>query len=279
MSNTYTPNVALAKPANGDQTWNVPLNGNCDRLDALAPVGNLCVTTTELPSASLNVHIAGGQFFKQDGSVGTFAGVVSQAIPANGTSAVYLDGTSGWAATVAAAYPATPHVRLAAVVAGASTITSITDNRQCFMVCGSIADGVNLTLGSTSGTQIGTAATQKLAFYGATPIVQPAGTTDLRMALINLGLYASGGATPLNLNGGALAVGSASIADGGNVAVGTTTGTQIGTAVGQKLGFYGATPAVQQTLGAAAASGSWTSVEQGMLNRVYSLLRTLGLGS
>ncbi len=37
------------------------------------------------------------------------------------------------------------------------------------------------------------------------------------------------------------------IAEGGNVILGTTTGTKIGTATTQKLGFYNATPIVKQT--------------------------------
>jgi len=37
-----------------------------------------------------------------------------------------------------------------------------------------INDSYNITLDSTNGTRIGTAATQKLAFYGATPVVKPA---------------------------------------------------------------------------------------------------------
>lgn len=41
-------------------------------------------------------------------------------------------------------------------------------------------------------------------FFNATPITQPVNTTDLRTAIINLGFLASGGATPLNLNGGTL---------------------------------------------------------------------------
>jgi hypothetical protein len=279
MANTYTPNVALAMPASGDRTWNVPVNANCATLDRLAPVGNLCVTTTETPSASLNVRVAPGSFLKQDGTIGTYGGAVSQAVTSMATRVLYLDGLASWNLNMAAAYPSTPHVRLATVATGTSTITSITDNRQCFMVCGSIADGVNWSFGYSSGTQIGTATTQKLAFYGAAPIVQPSGTTDLRAALINLGLYASGGASPLNLNGGTLTAGSATIADAGNIAVGTTTGTQIGTAPTQRLGFFGATPVVQQTMGAAAASGSWTSVEQNMLQTLWNVLRALGFGS
>jgi hypothetical protein len=206
MPNNYTPNIALAMPANGDRTWSVSLNSNCCTLDALAPLGNLAVTATETPSASLNVHVASGTFVKQDGTVGTFAGAASQAIPASATRVLYLDGTRLWALTVAALYPPRSHVRLATVVSGSSTITSITDNRQCFTVCGTIADGVNWSFGSTTGTQIGTATTQK-------------------------------------------------------------------------IGFYGATPVSQQTLGPMTAGNSYTSNEQTMLQTLWNLMRTLGLGS
>lgn len=41
--------------------------------------------------------------------------------------------------------------------------------------------------------------------------------------------------------------GGATLADGSNLIVGSTTGTKIGTATTQKLGFYNATPIVQQT--------------------------------
>lgn len=51
-------------------------------------------------------------------------------------------------------------------------------------------DGYNIFLGSTSGTQIGTATTQKMSFYGGTPIVQPTGVT-VATAMKNLRLMAS----------------------------------------------------------------------------------------
>ena len=206
MSTTYTPNIQLGQPAVGDRTWNVPLNANCSTLDALAPVGGLCVTLHEVPAASLNVSVAAGSYVKQDGTVGSYAGTASQAITASSTKVLYLDGTASWALTVGAAYPATAHVRLATVVAGGSVIVSITDNRQSFPVCGSIADGVQIT-------------------------------------------------------------------------VGTVTGLQIGTANTQKLGFFGKTPAVQPTMGAATAGGTYTSAEQAMLQAVYNAVRGLGLGS
>lgn len=39
----------------------------------------------------------------------------------------------------------------------------------------SFADGTNIPLGSTTGTKIGTATTQKLGFFNKTPIIQPSG--------------------------------------------------------------------------------------------------------
>jgi hypothetical protein len=50
-----------------------------------------------------------------------------------------------------------------------------------------------------------------VGFLGATAVVRPASTTDLRAALINLGLYTTGGASPLDLNGGALTAGSVNV--------------------------------------------------------------------
>jgi hypothetical protein len=41
-----------------------------------------------------------------------------------------------------------------------------------------VFDGVNLVLGTTTGTKVGTATTQKLGFYNATPVVRPATVAD-----------------------------------------------------------------------------------------------------
>jgi hypothetical protein len=206
MSNTYTANTKLAMPAIGDTGWAVPVNGNCALIDALSPVGGLAVTTTEVPSATLNVAVAAGSYVKQDGTIGTFGGVASQAISASTTQALFLDLTNSGALVVATAYPTTPHVRLATVAAATGTISSIADNRQCFNVVGSWADGVNVTLGSATGTQLGTAPTQKLGFFGKAPTTQP-------------------------------------------------------------------------TMGAATAGTTYTSNEQSMLQAVYNAVRSLGLGS
>lgn len=64
-----------------------------------------------------------------------------------------------------------------------------------------LADAATIAVGTTTGTKIGTSTSQKLGFFNATPIVQPVSNSDIRTALLNLGLIA-GGANPLNTNGG-----------------------------------------------------------------------------
>jgi hypothetical protein len=190
MATLYTNNTKLGKPTVADRNWNVPLSANFDVLDALAPIGGLCVTTAETPSASLNVMLAPGNYQKRDGTVGSFAGVPSLALTSGQTSFLYL--TDAGVATISTTgYPATSHVRLATVVSGVSSITSITDDR---VVCGvvgtdakpflplaggTLSDGANLSLGATVGTQIGTSATQKIGFWSATPIARPSPYTQV----------------------------------------------------------------------------------------------------
>jgi len=56
-----------------------------------------------------------------------------------------------------------------------------------------LKDKVNIAVESTTGTKIGTSATQKLGFFGVTPIVQPGHyttTAGLVIALTDLGLIA-----------------------------------------------------------------------------------------
>jgi hypothetical protein len=96
----------------------------------------------------------------------------------------------------------------------------------------------------------------------------------------NLTEWQDSGATVLTAIDSAGKFGTfAGFADGVNIAVGTSTGTKIGTATNQKLGFYNKTPIVQQanTAGAVSAGGLYTATEQAMLNDCYSVLRNLGL--
>lgn len=189
---------------------------------------------------------------------------------------------------------------------------------------------------SDDGNYIGAASTDKLGFFGATPVTRQASTTDIKDSLVNLGLIADSGATPLNLDGGSvttstLTCSSASatalsgttitattanlttvnattanitdanlandltITDAGNLILATSTGTQIGTATSQKLGFFGTAPATQQSLSVttvattqavSTTSAIWGFSTSSQANQVIvavaemlELLATLGLGA
>lgn len=75
------------------------------------------------------------------------------------------------------------------------TSSGATTNTSLKIVSGDIDIGTNaidIILDTFTGTKIGTATSQKLAFYGATPIVQPLVGTDLGQVLSDLGLRPAG---------------------------------------------------------------------------------------
>jgi hypothetical protein len=188
--------------------------------------------------------------------------------------------------------------------------------------------------GNPDGQCLGQSTTDKISFHNATPVDKPASTEDLKDILVAYGLMTTGGATPLNLDGGALTADSATvtslsvsglasfasdisltssgdltvdgitatdvtisndltIGDAGNVIAAVTTGTKIGTATDQKLGFWNATPVVQpvgasqaavtQAAGATSASTIIASNQSGiaankvLVNQLRADLVTLGI--
>ena len=126
---------------------------------------------------------------------------------------------------------------------------------------------VNVVLSATTGTKFGTATTQKLSFYNATPIVQPAATDDLGTALSNLGLRAVGTAYPITTSGAVGLSGTVTITDV-NIVLGTTTGTKFGTATTQKLSFYNATPVVRPS----AYTQTFSTADKTHANRTATAL-------
>ncbi len=81
--------------------------------------------------------------------------------------------------------------------------------------------------------------------------------------------------------------GDITISDGENIILDTTTGTQIGTAAAQKLGFLGATPIIQQTTTSQTAatfaantsgiSDDTATWDGYTIGDVVAILRTYGL--
>lgn len=80
--------------------------------------------------------------------------------------------------------------------------------------------------------------------------------------------------TYLDKSGGSL-YGTVTMSDAANLALGTTTGTKIGTATNQKLGFFNAAPVVQPSSTPANATDLATALT--LVNDLKSKLVTLGL--
>lgn len=203
MPTTYTANTNMAEPAHGDTSWDTPIIADLNFLDAVAAIGGLCVALHEVPSSSLNVKVSAGNFRASTGSIISYAGTASQGCTASLTNYLYLD-DAGALHVSTSAFPASLHVRLATVVAGSSTITSITDARLPFVSTGvpaslslAAADAsavVVVHTGTTNGVELGGASTDLLGFWGATPIARPAGSAQA--ALTN----STGGTTGTTLS-------------------------------------------------------------------------------
>ena len=85
-------------------------------------------------------------------------------------------------------------------------------------------------------------------------------------------------ANTLGVTGILTAGGGITMADGKNIIVNTTTGTKIGTATGQKIGFWNATPVVQQTHIADPSGGATVDAEaRTAINAINALCAALGL--
>lgn len=279
MPTQYTARAKLEYWQLDDRNWHVPYADTCAILDGLESVGALRVVPTESPSASLNVAVSGGRYAKADGTIGTYAGTGSFALTASVTNLLWL--TDAGVLTRGTSWPAAFHVPLASVVAGTTSLTSVTDAHLAgasagangntiylALAGGTFADAggvVTVGLGAANGTKIG-ATGDKLGFLGAVPVAQQAATVDLVVLLSTLGLRAAGGNPPLNLGTGAATCGALNIGgtttlgDGQNVVAGTTTGTKFGTATAQKFGWWNAAPIGQPASANQAALGTLATV-------------------
>ena len=184
MATTYTTNARLQMPGTADRSWDAPINANAVALDSLTAIGSLVVTATETPSATLNVRVTAGGYGMANGTIGSFAGAATFAVPASATTFLWL--TDAGVLTAGAAFPATAHVRLAQVVAGPTTITQVTDQR---VQCGTRGTGLGFVLKagdavngpfSVAAPGTGTAVfsadpnLKVIGFFGAAPATQAA---------------------------------------------------------------------------------------------------------
>lgn len=130
MPGSLTPNLSIPLMAFNDPTWNVKINAIFSMLDGLGALGALAVATKESPSTSLNVKVSAGTWRLANGTTGSYAGTGSQACTTSATNYLWLT-DAGVLTLSTSAFPTSGNfIPLAVVVAGASTITSITDARS-----------------------------------------------------------------------------------------------------------------------------------------------------
>jgi len=161
----------------------------------------------------------------------------------------------------------------------AATVTTANAASKLVDICGGSAGATSVcSVGMTGDLTLGPSAT-------ADTIISLGRTTSGFIPLIKSSYAAnamaigygsnqfvtvySGGLILMNVSGGTTRFyGNIEPQDGVHVVAGTTTGTKIGTGTTQKLGFWNATPVVQQVL----ATGASHTVDD-----VITLLQTLGL--
>jgi hypothetical protein len=95
-----------------------------------------------------------------------------------------------------------------------------------------ITDATDIVLGTTTGTKIGTATTQKLAFFNNTPISKQSATIEIGMVLSNYGLRTGGNTYPITTSGtttlsGSVILTGATITNTGTLTLPTVTSTVI----------------------------------------------------
>ena len=148
-----------------------------------------------------------------------------------------------------------------------------------------IAAAGNVILDTVTGTKIGTTTSQKLGLFNAAPVAQQAATADLGTALSNLGIRAAGTAYPITTSGALALTGvvnttnltvtnDLTMGDAGNIILNTGTGTQIGTAVDQKLATYGKAPVAQAS---AIPEVTGTISLTTTMNAILTVIRNFGL--
>lgn len=246
MANTWTSNVAFATPAYNDANWDVPLRANNVLIDGMTAIGGggvRCVEGDITTSASLNVKVGACTFVNSLGQTVAYAGVASQAMTLSQTNYLYL--TDAGVLTVnTTGFPAnTLHVPLATVVAGATTITSITDARKQLRVCG--ADPLIFTATAptpTTGNGAGTGGSPTVSVSGshrAGVISLTTGTTCSASADTVIMTFAAAFAsapkavtlTPANAAARALASGALPYVDSANTTTALFKVTSGGTAL------------------------------------------------
>ena len=265
-SGTFTGNVAIAGTLSvtGAVTLAVALAVNQGGTGAITDSGaraNLGIGTLATQNKNL-VDIEGGTI---------------DATPIGGTTKAaggFTTGTFTGNVTVGGTLNITGTTTGAA--ASFTTLTSTGGALNGTIGAGTAAAGTFTTLTSTGGALNGTIGAGTAAAGTFTTLTSTGGALN---GTIGAGTAASGAFTTVTgttgtFSGLLTANGGITLGDAQNIAFNTTTGTKIGTATTQKIGFWNATPVVQPAAIADATDAATAITQQ---NLILAALRTLGI--
>jgi hypothetical protein len=186
MATTYSSNLGLPMPGAADRHWDVVLNQQLTALDALDVLSSFAVTTTEHPSATLNVSVAPGTFRSGSGTVISYAGtgVTPLTLAANATNSIYLNDTGALNVSTAGFLTFGNILPIAVVVTGATSVTSITMMRSPWFARGGHAHwGVGIPT-ITAGPAAGTSTTSVVGSDQAGVITVTTGAAPIGSAVL-----------------------------------------------------------------------------------------------
>ena len=137
MPTTKTPNLGILLFASGTTNWGSLHNAvTFPMLDGMAALAALAavpadIDTTSGLSTSLRIQVNAGTYVNAAGALVAYSGTGGSPLTLAASSTKYVWLTDAGVLTTGAAFPSagTKCVRLAVVVTGATTITSVTDAR------------------------------------------------------------------------------------------------------------------------------------------------------
>ena len=240
-----------------------PFTGNLDLVDTNAAAGS----DTEIQYND-NGSLAGSSDLTWD-DTGKELGVGGD---------INLDDGGTYATTVQVVTPTADRTISFPDATGTVALVAGSNGQLTYNSSGAQAGLTSASIGSTGEINIslaGAASTPPVSFTGSwftggtatttkpQVLIEPSGTTSTAWSTSGTGLGVnaasgfSGNLADLQLNGTSewsLSPTTFTIADANDIAVGTTTGTKIGTATSQKLAFWNKTPVVQPTTGISEAA-------------------------
>ena len=240
----------------GNFTGNVAIAGTLSVTGAVTLAVALAVNqggTGAITDSGARANLGIGTLATQNKNLVDIEGGTIDATPIGGTTKAaggFTTGTFTGNVTVGGTLNITGTTTGAA--ASFTTLTSTGGALNGTIGAGTAAAGTFTTLTSTGGALNGTIGAGTAASGAFTTVT---GTTGTFSGL----LTANGGIT---------------LGDAQNIAFNTTTGTKIGTATTQKIGFWNATPVVQPAAIADATDAATAITQQ---NLILAALRTLGI--